>query len=115
VSNGDLGWITNFMALSPIGEEDEEETPEDRINRIMEPRKLLPNASYFACTATPKNKTLEIFGDPVAQDGRTGHRAFHSYTMEQAIQEGFILYVLSSYTPVESHYRLDKTMKADPN
>ena len=52
------------LALSAAGEEDEDETPEDRINRIMEARKLLPNASYFAFTATPKSKTLEIFGDP---------------------------------------------------
>jgi type I restriction enzyme R subunit len=102
------------MALSAAGEEDEEETPEDRINRIMEARKLLPNASYFAFTATPKSKTLEIFGDPVAQDGRTEHQAFHSYTMKQAIQEGFILDVLSRYTPVESYYRLVKTVEADP-
>src|SRR5205823_11731009 len=102
------------MALSAAGEEGEEETPEDRINRIMEARKLLPNASYFAFTATPKSKTLEIFGEPVAQDGRTEHRAFHSYTMKQAIQEGFILDVLSSYTPVESYYRLVKTAEADP-
>jgi type I restriction enzyme R subunit len=70
------------MALSAAGEEDEEETPEDRINRIMEARKLLPNASYFAFTATPKSKTLEIFGDPVPQDGRTEHHAFHSYTIK---------------------------------
>lgn len=48
------------MALSEVGEEDEEETVEDTINRIMESRKMLPNASYFAFTATPKNKTLEI-------------------------------------------------------
>jgi type I restriction enzyme, R subunit len=102
------------MALSAAGEEDEEETPEDRINRIMEARKLLPNASYFAFTATPKSKTLEIFGEPVAQDGRTEHRAFHSYTIKQAIQEGFILDVLSSYTPVESYYRLVKTVEVDP-
>ncbi len=102
------------MALSAAGEEDEEETPEDRINRIMEARKLLPNASYFAFTATPKSKTLEIFGDPVPQDGRIEHRAFHSYTMKQAIQEGFILDVLSSYAPVESYYRLVKTVEADP-
>jgi type I restriction enzyme R subunit len=102
------------MALSAAGEEDEEETPEDRINRIMEARKLLPNASYFAFTATPKSKTLEIFGEPIAEDGGTEHRAFHSYTMKQAIQEGFILDVLSSYTPVESYYRLVKTVEADP-
>ena len=44
--------------------EEEEETTEDTINRIMEARKMLPNASYFAFTATPKNKTLEMFGDP---------------------------------------------------
>ena len=52
------------QALSEAGEGGEEETFEDRINRLMESRKLLPNASYFAFTATPKNKTLEIFGDP---------------------------------------------------
>ena len=47
----------------------------------MESRKLLPNASYFAFTATPKNKTLEIFGEPERQtDGLVKHRAFHSYT-----------------------------------
>jgi len=102
------------IALSAAGEEDEEETPEDRINRIMEARKLLPNASYFAFTATPKSKTLEIFGEPIPRDGRTEHRAFHSYTMKQAIQEGFILDVLSSYTPVGSYYRLVKTVEADP-
>ncbi len=51
-------------ALSTAGEDDEDETTEDIINRLMEARKLLPNASYFAFTATPKNKTLEIFGEP---------------------------------------------------
>ena len=50
------------MALPRAGAEEEDETTEDSINRIMEARKLLPNASYFAFTATPKNKTLEIFG-----------------------------------------------------
>ena len=49
------------MALSEGGAEGEDETTEDTINRIMAARKLLPNASYFAFTATPKNKTLEIF------------------------------------------------------
>ena len=41
-------------------------TYEDRINRLIEAQKMLPNASYFAFTATPKNKTLEIFGEPFA-------------------------------------------------
>ena len=97
------------------GEGGEEETFEDRINRLMESRKLLPNASYFAFTATPKNKTLEIFGDPDPQpDGAVKHRAFHGYTMKQAIQEGFILDVLEHYTPVESYYKLAKTVEDDP-
>ena len=103
------------MALAEGGAAEEDETPEDRINRIMEARKMLPNASYFAFTATPKNKTLEIFGDPDPQpDGKVKHRPFHSYTMKQAIQEGFILDVLKHYTPVNSYYKLVKTVEADP-
>ena len=102
-------------ALGTAGEEGEDETFEDRINRVMESRKLLPNVSYFAFTATPKNKTLEIFGAPDPQsDGAVRHRAFHSYTMKQAIQEGFILDVLAHYTPVASYYRLAKTVEDDP-
>jgi hypothetical protein len=81
----------------------------------MESRKLLPNGSYFAFTATPKNKTLEIFGEPDRQpDGTVRHHAFHSYTMKQAIQERFILDVLAHYTPVASYYRLAKTVEDDP-
>ncbi|MBW1987591.1 MAG: type I restriction endonuclease subunit R [Deltaproteobacteria bacterium] len=102
------------MVLSEHGGEQEEEDYEDRINRIMEARKMLPNASYFAFTATPKNKTLEIFGEPVPEGDKVRHRPFHSYTMKQAIQEGFILDVLASYTPVDSYYRLMKTVEDDP-
>ena len=103
------------QALSEAGEAGEEETYEDRINRVMESRKLLPNASYFAFTATPKNKTLEIFGTPDPQlDGSVRHHAFHSYTMKQAIQERFILDVLAHYTPVSSYYKLAKTVEDDP-
>ena len=103
------------MALSPGGVTDEDETLEDKINRLMEARKLLPNASYFAFTATPKNKTLEIFGEPDPQaDGTVKHRPFHSYTMKQAIQEGFILDVLKHYTPVASYYKLVKKIEGDP-
>ncbi len=103
------------QALSQAGEEGEEETYEDQINRLMESRKLLPNASYFAFTATPKNKTLEIFGTPDPQaDGTIKHHAFHTYTMKQAIQEGFILDVLAHYTPVNSYYKLAKTVEDDP-
>jgi type I restriction enzyme R subunit len=102
------------MALSEAGAEEEEETTEDKINRIMEARKMLPNASYFAFTATPKNKTLEIFGEPYTEGGLVKHRPFHSYTMKQAIQERFILDVLERYTPVDSYYKLVKTVEGDP-
>ena len=102
------------MALSEGGAEVEDETSEDKINRIIESRKLLPNASYFAFTATPKNKTLEIFGVPYSEGGEVKHRPFHGYTMKQAIQEGFILDVLKYYTPVASYYRLAKTVEGDP-
>ncbi|MFM7086059.1 MAG: type I restriction endonuclease subunit R [Cyanobium sp.] len=103
------------LALSSSGADEEEESTEDRINRLMEAKKLLPNASYFAFTATPKNKTLEIFGiaDPQT-DGKVRHHPFHSYTMKQAIQEGFILDVLRHYTPVESYYKLIKKIANDP-
>ncbi|KXB96833.1 MAG: DEAD/DEAH box helicase [Chlorobi bacterium NICIL-2] len=103
------------MALSEVGTEEEDETFEDKINLLMEARRLLPNASYFAFTATPKNKTLEIFGTPDPQPGGTvKHRPFHSYTMKQAIQEGFILDVLANYTPVKSYYKLIKKIEDDP-
>lgn len=99
-------------------EADEEETTEDKINRIMEGRKLLKNASYFAFTATPKNKTLETFGTVIPGEvdafGAPKHCAFHSYTMKQAIDEGFILDVLRYYTPVSSYYKLVKTVEGDP-
>lgn len=102
------------MALSQEGGADDEETFEDQINRIMESRKMLTNASYFAFTATPKNRTLEIFGDPYPEGDKVKHRPFHSYTMKQAIQEGFIVDVLKNYTPVASYYHLVKTVPDDP-
>jgi type I restriction enzyme R subunit len=102
------------IALSEHGAEDQDETTEDKINRIMEARKMLPNSSYFAFTATPKNKTLEVFGDPWPEGDVVKHRPFHSYTMKQAIQEGFILDVLKNYTPVDSYYRLSKKVEDDP-
>lgn len=101
------------QALAEQGPDGEDgEDIKDRINRIMEARRLLPNASYFAFTATPKNKTLEIFGTPVP--GEVGKQPFHSYTMKQAIQEGFVLDVLKYYTPVQSYYRLMRTVDDDP-
>jgi type I restriction enzyme R subunit len=103
----------NIALSAEVGEEDEE-TMEDTINRIIEAKKMLSNASYFAFTATPKNKTLEIFGEPYPEGDVIRHRPFHSYTMKQAIQEGFILDVLQNFTPVESYYRLMKKIEDDP-
>ncbi|MBU1746198.1 MAG: type I restriction endonuclease subunit R [Chloroflexi bacterium] len=102
------------MALSEAGAAAEDETFEDVINRIMQARKVLPNASYFAFTATPKNKTLEIFGEAYREGAQVKHWPFHTYSMKQAIQEGFILDVLRSYTPVASYYKLVKTVEDDP-
>jgi len=100
--------------------DDQEPDPEDTVNAALEKRiaarKLLTNASYFAFTATPKNKTLEMFGEPLPPDaeGKVKHKPFHSYTMKQAIEEGFILDVLASYTPVDSYYKLVKMTEDDP-
>ena len=114
-SQGGKATAAMSQALAGVSsDDDEDETTEDIINRLMESRQMLPNASYFAFTATPKNKTLEIFGERYDEAGEPRYRPFHSYTMKQAIQEGFILDVLKHYTPVNSYYRLVKTVEADP-
>jgi len=99
--------------LSNIVFSDEDDS-EDIVNKLMESRKLLPNASYFAFTATPKNKTLELFGTSYKEDGKKKHRPFHNYSMKQAIEEDFILDVLKNFTPYQSYYHLLKTIEADP-
>ena len=103
------------VTLGSQADDDDEDTFEDQINRIIENRRLLDNASYFAFTATPKNKTLELFGEPDPQpDGAVKHLPFHSYTMKQAIQEGFILDVLGNHTTVDSYFGLVKKIDDDP-
>lgn len=96
--------------------EDAEETAtgEDMIRVLVKSRKLLPNASYFAFTATPKNKTLELFGVPYPEGEKTKFRAFHLYSMRQAIEEGFIEDVLQNYTTYQSYYALLKKVEDDP-
>lgn len=89
-------------------------TTEDLIIDLIKSRKLLPNASYFAFTATPKNKTLELFGVPFEEGGKTKFRAFHLYSMKQAIEEGFIMDVLQNYTTYQSYYALLKKIEDDP-
>ena len=95
--------------------EGEEEDIEDRILKIIKGRKMAPNVNYYAFTATPKNKTLEMFGKPVQHpDGKIGHEPFHEYTMKQAIEEGFIMDVLRNYTPYKSYYKILKAIESDP-
>ncbi|TXK71799.1 type I restriction endonuclease subunit R [Mesonia sp. HuA40] len=94
--------------------ENDEVTGEDLIRAMVKARKLLPNASYFAFTATPKNKTLELFGVPYQENGKTKFRAFHLYSMKQAIEEGFIKDVLQNYTTYQSYYALLKKIEDDP-
>ena len=103
------------VALGEDGGEDDFDTLEDEINHIMESKRMLSNANYFAFTATPKNRTLEIFGSPVEESGGVvRHVPFHAYTMKQAIDEGFIVDVLGNYTPYSSYYKLVTTVEDDP-
>jgi len=92
----------------------DELTTEDLIIDIIKSKKMLPNASYFAFTATPKNKTLELFGEKYNENGKEKFRAFHMYSMKQAIEENFILDVLQNYTTYQSSYRLLKKTVNDP-
>lgn len=111
--NGSLSAKMNMVLSGNVY--DDEDDLEDKINTIIEGRKMVKNASYFAFTATPKNKTLEMFGKRVPQaDGTVKPEPHYVYTMKQAIEEGFILDVLKYYTPVQSYYKLAKTVEDDP-
>lgn len=95
-------------------EENDEEEPdwEDRLNHVMQSRGRQPNISFFAFTATPKGKTLELFGRTSANGSP---EAFHLYSMRQAIEEEFILDVVKNYTTYKTYYRLVKAVEDDPN
>ena len=84
---------------------------EDGLNAVVESRGPQPNLSFFAFTATPKGKTIELFGHRGA--GGTPE-AFHIYSMRQAIEEGFILDVLRNYTDYDTYYRIARTAAEDP-
>lgn len=90
---------------------DEDEDGEDFVRKSMEARGRQPNLSFFAFTATPKFKTLQVFGTP-GPDGRPV--PFHLYSMRQAIEENFILDVLKNYTTYELYFRLSKAIEGDP-
>ena len=87
--------------------EEEGEVELERLFRSMAKRGNQPNMSFFAFTATPKHKTLAIFG--------RGGEPFHRYTMRQAIEEGFIEDVLKNYVTYKTYYKLIKKAEDDPN
>ena len=84
----------------------------EQIERSAASRGQQPNISFFAFTATPKYKTLQVFGDKDANDKP---KPFHLYSMRQAIEEGFILDVLQNYTTYELYFKLTKAIEEDPN
>lgn len=111
--SGSLSAKMNIVLSGNISEDEDE--LEDKVNKLIEGRKMLKNANYYAFTATPKNKTLEMFGAPFQKpDGTIGHLPFHEYTMKQAIEEGFIMDVLKFYTPIVSNYLISKAVQDDP-
>ena len=111
--NGSLSATMNMTLSGNVSVK--EEDLEDKLNAIIAGRKMLENANYYAFTATPKNKTLEMFGCPFPKpDGETGYRPFHEYTMKQAIEEGFIEDVLKNYTTYDSFYKIIKKVIDDP-
>src|SRR5437773_10381269 len=93
------------------GNGEEEPDGEDILNQVMQSRGRQPNLSFFAFTATPKGKTLELFG----RTGASGKpEPIHLYSMRQAIEEKFILDVLTNYTTYATYYRLLKAAEDDP-
>ncbi|APF36754.1 DEAD/DEAH box helicase [Chelatococcus daeguensis] len=102
----------NMNRAMGAGDQDpDEDDPQDRILAAMQARKMRGNASYFAFTATPKNTTLEKFGERQA-DG--SFKPFHLYSMKQAIEEGFILNVLANYMTYKSYYEIQKSIAENP-
>lgn len=92
-------------------DDEAEATWEDRLNEVMQSRGRQKNMSFFAFTATPKGKTIELFG----RAGTSGKpEAFHTYSMRQAIEEKFILDVLTHYITYAAYYKLLKAAEDDP-
>ncbi len=113
--NGSLSAKMNIALSGNATTEGEDNDLEDVLNSIIEGRKMVKNANYYAFTATPKNKTLEMFGTPFAgPEGEKKFRPFHEYSMKQAIEEGFIMDVLKNYTTYKSFYEVVKTVPEDP-
>nr|WP_319401757.1 type I restriction endonuclease subunit R [uncultured Carboxylicivirga sp.] len=99
------------QAMGMASSEEDDNDNQDKILKAMQARKMKGNASYLAFTATPKNATLEKFGNK-QEDG--SFEPFHLYSMKQAIEEGFILDVLANYTTYRSYYEIEKSIEDNP-
>ena len=99
-----------------LGVVDEVPDPaQDRLEAEVRARGKQDNISFFAFTATPKKKTLEMFGTKgPSEDGTVTHKPFHLYSMRQAIQEGYIHDVLANYTTYETYWQIEKKVEEDP-
>ena len=108
--------MKRVLATKAMGEDDEtgdeEWDLEDAVLDVIGSRGPQPNLSFFAFTATPKKRTLEMFGQKQGNDPKP--KAFHVYSMRQAIDEGFILDVLKHYTTYKTYFRLSKAIEDDP-
>jgi len=110
--------LKEVLMLESTGPDDEELSADDMIAAAVASRRANANISFFAFTATPKTKTLELFGrlpNPAEAPSKTNKpAAFHVYSMRQAIEEGFILDVLKNYTNYKIAYQLAlKIQQAD--
>jgi len=108
----DLAMAAEEEAVYEAHIPDHEDTIREQIEKSAAVRGQQANISFFAFTATPKYKTLEVFGD---KDAEGEPKAFHLYSMRQAIEEGFILDVLQNYTTYELYFNLTKAIEEDPN
>lgn len=100
------------QAAKEEADKQDEENYEDVLRKSMQAKGRKPNLSFFAFTATPKLKTLEVFG---VIDAEGKPHPFHLYSMRQAIEEGFIMDVLKGYTTYKLYYQLNKESQDDPN
>ena len=103
--------LKELLGNSAVEDTDRQADWEDRLNEVMASRGRQPNLSFFAFTATPKGKTLELFGR-LGPSGKP--EAFHLYSMRQAIEERFVLDVLANYVSYGVFYRLLKATEDDP-
>jgi type I restriction enzyme R subunit len=119
--NGEMAANLSTAVSGNAGDGEDPDDVEAKLLRIIKGRGLAKNANYYAFTATPKNKTLEMFGERGIPQGLAGDQPegpiflpFHEYTMRQALEEGFILDVIRNYTPYSSYYEVVKKVEDDP-